>query len=147
MNVQVDTNILTRLSQFSHAHHAPARRSVMRLLPDGHSLNILPQNLYEFWAVATRNVAQNGLGLTIDEANAELQRVKQTFNLIEDPPQLAAEWERLVVRHQCRGAVSHDARIVAAMNLLNIQTLLTFNKADFTRYTGITVIDPTAATG
>jgi len=37
---------------------------------------------------------------------------------------------------------AHDARLVAAMNVRGVSHILTFNGADFSRYTNITVIDP-----
>jgi predicted nucleic acid-binding protein len=71
MNVQLDTNILTRLAQASHPHFATALAAVQQLESAGHALCIVPQNLYEFWAVATRPVTDNGLGLAVPEAKAE----------------------------------------------------------------------------
>jgi predicted nucleic acid-binding protein len=54
----------------------------------------------------------------------------------------------LVTRYQCKGKVSHDARIVASMVLRGIDRLLTFNAADFNRFAEIQVIDPAViATG
>jgi len=50
MSVLLDTNILTRLSQQSHPHHAAAESAISALKTRGESLFIVPQNLYEFWA-------------------------------------------------------------------------------------------------
>ncbi len=102
---------------------------------------IVPQNLYEFWAVATRRVEDNGLGLSVAEAKAELDKLKNAFVLFVDSPLLPDEWEKLVVAHDCKGKGAHDARIVAAMNINGTKQLLTFNAKDFVRYTGITVLD------
>ena len=54
MSVQLDTNILTRLSQSTDPAHSAARNAVAKLQAAGRGLGIVPQNLYEFWAVATR---------------------------------------------------------------------------------------------
>jgi predicted nucleic acid-binding protein len=141
MDVQLDTNILTRLAQPSHPFHALALAALRNLQAAGHSPCIVPQNLFEFWAVATRPVDDNGLGLTVAEAKAELDRIKSAFVLFVDVPGLPGEWERLVVAHDCKGKASHDARIVAAMNTHGTKQLVTFNAKDFARYTGITVLD------
>jgi len=53
-------------------------------------------------------------------------------------------WERLVVAHLCHGRVSYVARLVAAMRTHGITRLLTLNTADFARFPGLTLIDPTA---
>jgi hypothetical protein len=54
MNVLLDTNILTRLAQHAHPMHAAARDAVAALQRAGETLRLVPQNLYEFWVVATR---------------------------------------------------------------------------------------------
>jgi hypothetical protein len=40
---------------------------------------------------------------------------------------------------------AHDARLVAAMIVHGVTHLLTFNGADFARYSGIRITDPTIA--
>src|SRR6516225_9007753 len=99
MSVLLDTNILSRLAQPSHSMHATARDAVAALRQCGDTLFIVPQNLYEFWVVATRPIAANGLGLTAPEADAELARLEALFPLLPDNPAILAEWRRLVVAH------------------------------------------------
>ena len=142
MIVQLDTNILARLAQPSHPSHAIALAAMRQLEAAGHVLCIVPQNLFEFWAVATRPLPANGLSLSVDEAELELRKLKTAFILHRDPPFLLEEWERLVVAHDCKGKPSHDARIVAAMNVHGVAHLLTFNDSDFARYPGIKVLHP-----
>jgi len=43
------------------------------------------------------------------------------------------------------GKRAHDARLVAAMLRHRISQLLTINATDFTRYTGIAVVEPQQA--
>ena len=64
--------------------------------------------------------------------------------LLSDPPALFAEWRTLVVAHGCRGKAAHDARYVAALRGHGLTHFLTFNVADFTRFPGVTVLDPAA---
>ncbi|HYJ86927.1 MAG TPA: hypothetical protein VEW46_12770 [Pyrinomonadaceae bacterium] len=52
------------------------------------------------------------------------------------------EWEKLVARNEVSGKNTYDARLVAAMSVHGITTLLTFNGADFKRFQGISVISP-----
>jgi predicted nucleic acid-binding protein len=79
MTVLLDTNILLRLAQASHPMHATAQATVSFLQRAGHVLHAVPQNIYEFWVVATRPVAANGLGLSIAEALAEVARLTALF--------------------------------------------------------------------
>jgi predicted nucleic acid-binding protein len=98
--------------------------------------------LYEFWAVATRPIASNGLGLAVTEAEAEISRLERLYPLFQDSPAIYPEWRRLVALHQVMGKNAHDARLVAAMAVHGITHLLTFNSGDFTRYPGIVVLEP-----
>lgn len=142
MNILLDTNILTRAAQPGHALQQSALKASDALKLQGDKLCIVPQNLYEFWVVATRPVEVNGLGLTVTQANSELIRIKQLFQLLPDIPAVYLEWERLVMLHAVAGRNAHDARIAAAMNVHGVTHLLSFNGADFKRFTNLTVIDP-----
>jgi len=142
MKIQLDTNLITRIAQPTHALHETALRAVQHLEAAGHMLCLVPQNLYEFWTVATRPIANNGLGLAVAEAKVELAAIKKAFCLHLDPPSLLDEWQRLIVAYDCKGKVAHDARIVAAMNVHGLTQIITFNTADFARYPGIILLDP-----
>ena len=130
------------MAQPTHPMHAEATYAVTTLLRQGESIHIIPQILYEFWSVATREVQYNGLGLSIPDAHAELERLKTIFVFLPDSSAIYPEWERLVTQHAVKGRDSHDTRIVAAMNVQGITHLLTFNKGDFKRFPGITVFLP-----
>ena len=102
-------------------------RAVSMLFDRGDELHVIGQNLIEFWAVATRSINENGLGLTVTEAALELKKLETTFTVLPDSADVLPLWEELVVRHLVRGKQSHDARLVAAMNVYNLTHLLTFN--------------------
>jgi predicted nucleic acid-binding protein len=137
----LDTNILLRLMQPHSPFAAIAEDAVWALRRTGESLHIAAQNLFEFWAVATRLPAENGLGLTTGQASQEIARIKTLFSLLPELP-LLHEWERIVAVHNVAGKSSHDARLVAAMTASGIANILTFNVQDFTRYNDIFVLDP-----
>lgn len=142
MSVLLDTNILTRSAQPAHPMQKTALDAVSILKTRGEDLCIVPQNLVEFWAVATRPLSVNGLEMTTTQAQAELARLKSFFRFLPDSSLVYDAWEKLVVHHAVSGKNTHDARLVAAMNVHGIGELLTFNSADFKRYPGITVIAP-----
>lgn len=142
MSTLLDTNLLTRLTNPAQAMHQVAIDSVAALLQQREDLFLVPQNLYEYWTVATRPVAQNGLGLAPLQAAAETARFRKDFSVLDELPAVLPIWEQLVVQHQVIGKNAHDARLVAAMIVHGIDRLLTFNKADFARYQQITVISP-----
>jgi predicted nucleic acid-binding protein len=140
----VDTNILSRMAEPGHAMSQAALDSTRALGLQGHALYVVPQNLYEFWVVCTRPQANNGLGKSVTETVMELAKVKTLFTLLDDPPALYPAWEQLVTAHAIAGKIAHDARLVAAMVVHGLTHLLTFNDADFRRFTGITVLTPAA---
>lgn|SRR2546429_8882528 len=142
MSYLIDTNILLRLVQKTSPLHTAAREAVLTLRKQGEELCIIPQNLIEFWAVATRPVADNGLGLSIDQAAREIRKLKRFFRLQPDTPTIFSEWGNLVIQHQVSGKQAHDTRLVAAMKAHNLTYILTFNTDDFKRFSGITAVDP-----
>ena len=138
----VDTNLLLRSIQTTHPMYGYARRAAASLIDQGHQLSVIAQNLIEFWAVATRPQANNGLALSIAETAAHVESFQQTFMLLPDTPDFFFEWRRLVELQSVLGRPSHDARLVAAMLVHNVSHLLTFNADDFKRYNEITVVNP-----
>jgi predicted nucleic acid-binding protein len=142
MSYLIDTNVLLRLAKKDHPMSPDARRALVTLRKQGERLCITGQNLIEFWAVATRPVENNGLGLSIEEAARVTGRIKQLLKFLPDTSEIFIAWERLVIEHQVKGKPSHDARLVAAMVAHQITHLLTFNVNDFKRYTIITAVNP-----
>lgn len=146
--ILLDTNLLVRVTNATDPHCDVARSAIHRMTGGGERLIIVPQNLYEFWAVATRRpgaqpAGQNGLGMTCEQASQWLAFFQRRFMLLPDRNDLSARWHGLVKQLDIRGFRSHDARLVAAMESYGIARLLTFNSEDFKRF-AITVVDPAA---
>ncbi|MEA5512315.1 PIN domain-containing protein [Crocosphaera sp. UHCC 0190] len=138
----VDTNILLRSADSKHPMYEDAINSVSILKRQKNQLYIMPQNIIEFWNVCTRPKDKNGLGYSIAETQAEINKVKAFFPLLSDHPNIYTEWERLVSTYQVKGVNVHDARLVAAMLVHKLTHILTFNVDDFRRYSEIIVINP-----
>ncbi len=142
MNYLVDTNILTRMADPAHTMHQEALDAVTLLIQQGHTLHVVPQNIYEFWVVATRPESVNGLGKTAAEALLDLTNLKSLFLWLDDSPLVYGVWEGLVTGTPILGKNAHDARFVASMTVHGLTHLLTFNIQDFRQYSGITVVSP-----
>jgi predicted nucleic acid-binding protein len=140
----LDTNILLRFAQRLHPLHFQVRATVRHLRLDGHELKITTQNCIEFWNVATRPASRNGFGLTPIEGERLLRLLERLFPLISDSPDVYPIWRSLVVQYGVSGVQVHDARLVAAMKVNDINHILTFNTTDFTRYVseGIIPVSP-----
>jgi predicted nucleic acid-binding protein len=142
MKVLLDTNILLRAAEPSHPLHAIGVEAVEELKRRQMTLCVVPQVLFEYWAVATRLPADRGLGMTVQQADAELTRLRQLLLVLPDPPDLLDRWQRLAVAHDVKGKSAHDARLAACMEAHGLSDIVTFNLADFARYKGINAIDP-----
>lgn len=145
----LDTNLLARITNAADPQCAMSRAAIQKLIVRREQVIIVPQNLYEFWAVATRAPGpppsgQNGLGMTPEQAGQWLAFFQRRFSLLPDRDDLCARWQRLVKERQIRGFRAHDARLVAAMESYGITQLLTFNGEHFSTF-GITVVDPISA--
>jgi predicted nucleic acid-binding protein len=138
----VDTNVLLRALDRQHQLCSAARRAMINLRRQNYDLYLTAQNLIEFWAVATRPVDANGLGMSTQWSAAQLTRMKRFFSILSDTGDIVTEWERIVIQQEVSGKKAHDARLVASMKVHGITEILTFNGADFSRYLGITIIDP-----
>ena len=143
--ILLDTNLLGRMTDSLDPQCAATRRAI-GVLSKTERLVIVPQNLYEFWAIATRSkgrppAGQNGLGLTCEQASQWIRFFQRRFTLLPDREELLKTWHDLVRTSGTRGLKSHDARLASAMQIHGISRLLTFNGADFKGF-AITTIDP-----
>src|SRR5260370_38849611 len=117
MHCLLDTNVLLRGLDRNHPQCRVVRRAIIALRREEGRLCLAPRNLIEFWAVATRPVDANGLGMSIEWAAAQLGKMKHFFAILPDTAEVLPEWERLVIQHQVSGKKAHDARLVAALNI------------------------------
>lgn len=142
MRVLVDTNILLRSAQPNHPQSSQARQSVSRLMRRGDAVFFCSQNIAEFWNVATRPSDKNGLGFSHEEVLQEVSSIEGLLSLLTDIPAVYTAWKAIVRDHKVQGVKVYDARLVAFMNVYAIEGILTFNDADFKRYSNITAIHP-----
>ena len=142
MRFLIDTNVLLRAVQPSHAMHASAVRALAILLEKEERLAVAIQNIAEFGNVATRPVDNNGLGFTIEAAQLEVARLEAFFEILSENDDTYAEWKSLVRTAEVRGAQVHDARLVSVMRVYDISRILTFNIDDFARFSGLEAVHP-----
>jgi predicted nucleic acid-binding protein len=144
MRVLVDTNILLRSAQPNHPLCPQATHAVSKLLRRKDSAFFCSQNIAEFWNVATRPISVNGLGMSGDDALKEINSIETLLVLLPDIPGIYPEWKRVVARYDVRGVKVYDARLVALMNIYSVNNVLTFNDADFKRYSNISTLHPSS---
>lgn len=142
MSVLIDTNILLRAAQPTHPMHASAVRALEILLTRQEALVVALQNVAEFWNVATRPAVNNGLGFTIEEAQSELAKIEDFFQILSEDAASYAAWKALLIENRVSGVQVHDARLVAVMKTCGVARILTFNGSDFARFSGIEAVHP-----
>lgn len=142
MTYLVNTNMLARFVDRGSSARPAALRALRILKRQGDRPVIVPQVCVEFWAVATRPAAGNGLGLTPVRANSLLGRFETLFEVLPESPEIYAEWRRLVEALSVVGRQVHDARLAASMNVYGISNILTFDRGDFRRNPGLTCVRP-----
>ena len=144
MSTVVDTNVLLRQLEPELDHHRAAIAATMHLIESGETLYVAAQSIAEFWSVATRPAAQNGLGFGVASAASAAAEIERTFEvLLSDEAIVYQHWKRLIVERRVTGRRVFDARLVAVMLAHGVARLLTFNGADFAGL-GVMVIDPHA---
>jgi predicted nucleic acid-binding protein len=144
--ILLDTNLLTRMTRSQDPQSRIARSAIQTLFARRERLIVVPQNLYEFWAVATRPpgpppARRNGLGMTTAQAGHWLRFFRRRFTLLPDREELSGIWQELDEKHGVTGFRSHDVRLAAAMQSYGITRLLTFNAKDF-HGLAVIILDP-----
>jgi predicted nucleic acid-binding protein len=141
MRLLVDTNVLLRLANPQSGQPNCYEDALVSLLRHNHELFLVPQVIYEFWSVATRQVDSNGLGMASTEAMSALDRFGAIFELLfGEESQIHTEWRRLIHTHSVTGRHVHDTRLVAAMNVHRLDGLVSAD-AGFAKY-GINLLNP-----
>ncbi len=142
MKILIDTNVLIRLLQSSDSAAPIASSAIHKLKELNFEIVMVPQNMYELWVVATRPVALNGFGMSVNDTGSLLEKCTIQFRLLRDERGVFDRWSQIVTSSQVAGKSAHDARLVAAMVKHQVANILTFNQQDFARYTQIHVFTP-----
>jgi len=144
MRVLVDTNILLRSAQPNHPLSAQATHAVSKLIRQRDEVLFCPQNIAEFWNVATRPANRNGLGLSPEEVRQEVSNIEKSLTLLPEVPAIYGAWKQIVTTYKVQGVKVHDARLIAIMGVHDVESILTFNTADFERFADIRAIHPSS---
>lgn len=142
----LDTSILARLANSADTQHQLAMQAVTRLHVQGESLHTTPQTLIEFRSVATRPIANNGLGLSCSTTEAISALYESLFPLLPDTADVFTTWQSIVQAYAVVGKQVHDARLYAVCQTHGVSHMLTFNLSHFARFATsaprVTVVDP-----
>lgn len=140
--VLVDTSIWVRYLQTD----SPLKLACMRAIEDcrssGQTLCICAQVVIEFWAVASRPLQSNGLGMSAADVDSAVEDLLGLCQLLEEPSNMAARWRALARKYGPVGKPCHDLRLVALAEAHGIKKVLTLNALDFARFKEIEAVSP-----
>ena len=129
----IDTNVLVNSRVPGAPHHDDARAGLERAFRDPEPLRVSRQVIREYLAVVTRPQTWP-VAITREEALEDVSRLIRTFQVLEDGPAVTELLIELCRDIPAGGRQIHDANIVATMLARGEGRLLTFNTADFRRY-------------
>ena len=134
----IDTNVLVYISRPVSPGHARARIALGQLEKDGAPLWISRQVMREYLAVVTRPQV-TAPPLAMASAVGDVRRFRSSFQVAEDGAPVLDRLLFLLDRYPGAGKQVHDTNIVATMVE---HGLLTFNTADFRRFSGVIELEP-----
>ena len=129
----IDTNVLVNSRVPGAPHHDAARAGLERAFRDPEPLRVSRQVIREYLAVVTRPQTWP-VAITREEALEDVSRLIRTFQVLEDGSAVTELLIELCRDIPAGGRQIHDANIVATMLARGEGRLLTFNTADFRRY-------------
>jgi predicted nucleic-acid-binding protein len=138
----LDTNIILRFADTHSSEYEITNNAIFQILLQGGQCFITSQVLIEFWVVATRPVAVNGLGWTPEETEQAVQMLINQFEWLEEIPDIFNLWFRLVTTYKISGKRIYDLRLQAVTLAHKISHILTLNPKDFILVEGVTIIHP-----
>ncbi len=136
--VVVDTNVLLAATDRSRARHTAATRF---LDEDARRLAISPQIVREYLAVASRPVADNGLGLPAEAAVANVEQLLEGMELLTEGPATMHPLMRLIVAGTTVGKQVHDTNLVAVALAHHASVIVTDDTRDFVRFAHLVAVE------
>ena len=141
----LDTNLFIPARFDAAPAHALARAALNRAERSGEVMRISRQVMREYLAAATRPQAWSA-PLPMASALADLSWMEETYEVLEDGPEVMGALAGLCREIPMGGKQVHDANIVATMLAHGERRLLTFNIRDFHRFAAhIELVNPEPA--
>ncbi len=132
--VFLDTNVLLAATDEGRGEHGRALAVLNEWPADGIALYASGQVLREYLCVATRNVGDNGLGLTQAEALTNVAALRDRLSVLDESAKGLDRLLELLGSVDCRGKQVHDANVVATMLVNGVAAIVTANDNDFRRF-------------
>ena len=142
----VDANVLAYASNADDPKYAVSRALLEEARDPSSTLCLTPQIICEFYSVITnprRVAAPSSPAVALQVISALL--AMPGISILPVTGRAVTALVELLRRHPVTGPEVFDLQIVATMKANNIQTIYTFNAADFEVFPELTVIVPGSA--
>ncbi len=135
----VDTNVLLYANLIDSPFSAVARQRLESYYNGGWELWISRQIVREYLAVLSK--LQKPAAVTPTHLQ-DLRILLSGFSISDEDERSTVALFELLRQIPCGGKQVHDANVVATMQVTGVDTLLTHNVADFTRFNSLIRIAP-----
>jgi len=129
--VFLDTNVFVARSDTDRAEHQAACDILDTWPTQGTTLYSSDQVFREYLVVATRPPAVNGLGLSMDDAQANVSQFMGRVTVLRSTAQTWTTLEALLRAHAIAGRRVHDANIAATAISHGISDVVTYDTDGF----------------
>src|SRR5690606_21126553 len=107
----VDTNVLLAATDTSRSTHLAALELWQHFPQEGIRLAFSGQVLREYAVVATRPIANNGLGLSLTHTMDNLRSFRSRCDFLPETELVSRLWSEMVVAYRVQGKRQHDVNI------------------------------------
>jgi predicted nucleic acid-binding protein len=140
----LDTNVFVSATDRGRAEHRQAMLILNNWATRGTTLYASGQIVREYLAVVTRPVDRNGLGLKHADALANVRALRTRTSLLAEDANVTDHLLDMLGKIPCSGKQVHDANVVSTMLVHGIDSLITLNVADFSRFEELITLIPLA---
>jgi predicted nucleic acid-binding protein len=137
----VDANVLVYALDADAPQHAAARALIEAARDAPTTLFVTSQILCEFYSIVT-NARRALKPRSPSDALSAISGLLAFLHVLPVPVHTVAGWLDLLRRHPVTGGDVFDLQIVATMQANGVQTIYTFNTADFEVFTELSVVMP-----
>lgn len=131
--VLVDTNVLLEATDEGRKLHQHALSVFSNAEEAGVDLFVATQVIREYLVVATRPLANNGLGMGMASALGNIAQFRRRASLIAESSQASELFLVWAARFEIGGKRLHDLQLLASASVAGMNSLLTGERAGFPR--------------
>ena len=140
MKVLLDTNVLLEATDEGRKLHDQSLGIFQNAAASGVELFLATQVIREYLVVATRPIANNGLGMDTVAALGNIGQFRRRASLIAETVQAGELFLVWAARFGISGKRLHDLQLLASASAAGMDGLVTANEVDFQETSNIRIL-------